>query len=401
MKILLISPFLSGLDSGNGGGVLTFRQIELLVKYHDVSFLSFSGVMSNDIEERCSQALSKICTQVKTVPITITRPQIIKAVFRSFLLLNPHLVSLCWLPTMQKTVREQLACFKPDLVWIQFPQMAQYVEICGETPCVMDVQDAYTLSGFRQAQRVHGIGKIRALLDWVCWARYEAKHYPRFAAVLTLSEQDATVLHAMSPGSRTLPIGLPLAEDVPASCEPMPMQVGFAGAFGHRPNIEGLTWFLDDIWPLVRARLPTAHFVVAGRNPPAKLIARADRGVTFAGFVPSIFDFYASNTVTVVPMVSGGGVKIKTVEAMLAGSAVVTTQIGAEGTGTTQGQEVLIEDDATRFADAVVRILLDSSLRENIANAARRHSTESFSSDAWLSRVDSILSKVMRPHAIA
>lgn len=400
MKVLVVSPFLSGLDSGNGGGVLTFRQIATLAKQHSVSVLSYSGILGTDIEDKCVQALSQICAEVTTVPLRLNKLKVAKAVLRSLCLSHPHLATLCWQPTMQAALQQQLDKLKPDLVWIQFPQMAQYVTVCGDTPCIMDVQDAYTLSGFRQAQRGRGLGRIRALLDWVCWARYEALHYPRFATVLTLSEQDANVLRAMNPHSNATSMGLPLADGVAPRGAPVPMQVGFAGAFGHRPNIEGLDWFLNEIWPQVRARVPTARFVVAGRNPPPELVARAGDGVEFSGFVPDIFDFYASNTATVVPLVSGGGVKIKTVEAMLAGSAIVATQIGIEGTGATPGQEALIEDGATAFADSVVRILLDATLRANLANSARRLGSSSFSTEAWASRINAIFSRVIKQHAV-
>ena len=179
------------------------------------------------------------------------------------------------------------------------------------------------------------------------------------------------------------------------------MRIGFAGAFGHRPNLEGLHWFLDEIWPRIRSRLPAAIFVIAGRNPPPALLARQDEAVAFAGFVPDIFEFYAANTVTVVPLVSGGGVKIKTVEAMLAGSAVVATQIGAEGTGLTAGREALVEDDPTAFADAVVRILLDADLRGRLADAARTHAAKGFSAQAWRTCVDTVFANVVKQHADA
>lgn len=398
MKILVVAPFLSGLDSGNGGGVVTFRQIAALASQHAVSFLSFSGVMARDIEEKCTQALAQVCEGVETVPLIIDRIRVAKAAFGSLSLSKPHLAALCWQASMQNALREHLARLKPDVVWIQFPQMAQYVTLCGDTPCIMDVQDAYTLSGFRHAQRVRGIGGVRAWLDWVCWARYEARHYAGFSAVLTLSEQDANVLSAMNPTSETLSMGLPLTEGVPPASAPVPMRVGFAGAFGHRPNREGLQWFLDQVWPRVLARVPNASFVVAGRNPPPEFVARVGVGVSFSGFVPDIFTFYASNSVTVVPLVSGGGVKIKTVEAMLAGSAVVATRIGAEGTGARHRQEMLVEDEPAAFADAIVSVLHDAGLRGRLADAARSHAGSQFATEAWRARIADIFSRMVKSH---
>jgi len=306
-------------------------------------------------------------------------------------LLAPELASLCHTRHMVQALHQVLASFRPDVVWIQFPQMAQYVAMCDGIPCVMDVQDAYTLSGFRQAQRRPGWGGVRGWLDWVCWARYEARHYASFSSVLTLSDQDAQVLSGMNPAVPAVCVGLPLGSTGASAVAATAGRAGFAGSFGHRPNLEGLAWFLQSVWPLVRAQRPASTFVVAGRNPPADLVASAGEGVEFAGFVPDIYDFYAANAVTVVPLVSGGGVKIKTVEAMLAGSAVVSTRIGIEGTDSRHGEHAIVHDDAAEFARAVVRVLDDDTLRCRLRAAALTHAQALFSTEGWRTRVMSVL----------
>lgn len=398
MKILVLSPFLCGPQSGNGGGVLTYRQITALSHTNEVSFVSFSGVLPDDIEAQCTQSLQGVCSNVSTTPIRISRWQVGKAALRSLMLMHPHLASICWLPGMRALLQQRIQEFKPDAVWIQFPQMAQYVVACGSVPCIMDVQDAYTLSGFRQAQRIQGLGQVRSFLDWVCWTRYEAGYYPQFAAVLTLSEQDANVLHAMAPLSKPISMGLPLANTIAPPLTPEPMRVGFAGAFGHRPNMEALQWFLDNVWPQVLQHVPEAMFVVAGRNAPEALLSQAGSTVRQAGFVSDISAFYAANTVTVAPMVSGGGVKIKSVEAMLAGTALVSTTIGLEGISAQDGQDALVADTPQAFADAIVTLLTNPALRESVAASAKARATDQFSTTAWTTRVNGILAKSVHSH---
>lgn len=399
MKILVLSPFLCGPQSGNGGGVLTYRQIAVLAKTNEISFLSFSGVQPSEVEMQCTESLGAVCSSVHTTPLQITRWQVAKAALQSLLLMHPHLASICWLPGMRAKLQQHIQEFKPDAVWIQFPQMAQYIAVCGSVPCIMDVQDAYTLSGFRQAQRIKGIGQLRSFLDWVCWTRYEAALYPKFSAVLTLSEQDANVLHAMNPLVKPISIGLPLADAQEHLHAPVPMRVGFAGAFGHRPNVEALEWFLALVWPKVREQVPDAAFVVAGRNAPDSLLTLNDSSVSVAGFVPDIGEFYASNTVTVAPMVSGGGVKIKSVEAMLAGTALVSTSMGLEGISAQDGQDALIADTPAEFASAIVSLLTHLALRERIAASAKARATEQFSTAAWTTRIAAVLAKAVPPHA--
>lgn len=391
-RVLLLSPFLYGEKAGNGGAVLCWAQLRQLAQHADLAFLGFSGVDEPAAESAHRASLALQCERVADVPLRINKPSVLKARLGSLSLANPELATLCRQPQMEQALREAIGSFRPDVVWIQFPQMAQYVECCGEVPAVMDVQDAYTLSGFRQAQRRPG---LRRWLDWVCWARYEARHYARFASVLTLSQQDAQVLQAMNPAVPAVCLGVPLGQARGSTVSPVPGRVGFAGSFGHPPNVEGLGWFLTEVWPHVMAQRSDARFVVAGRNPPAALVARAGAGVEFAGFVPDIFDFYAANTVTAVPLVSGGGVKIKTVEAMLAGSALVSTRIGAEGTECVTDVHALVEDDPRAFAQAVLRVLDSEALRARLSNTAFAHAEAIFSSDAWRGRAATLIDRLL------
>jgi hypothetical protein len=390
-RILLLSPFLYGEQASHGGAVLCWAQLKQLAAFCDLAFLGFSGTEDDASEARHRASLSTLCESVRDVRIDVRKPAVLRARLRSLSLSMPEVASLCDSPGMRRALAESVRDFRPDVVWIQFPQMAHYVQACEGVPCVMDVQDAYTVSAFRQAQRRTGLRAVRAWLDWVCWARHEARHYPRFQAVLTLSEQDAQVLSAMNPATPARCIGLPLGSTAVPDVAPVPMRAGFAGSFGHRPNVDGLLWFLAQVWPRVRSHLPEARFVIAGRNPPDELVSRADPGVEFAGFVPDIFDFYAANAVTVVPLVSGGGVKIKTVEAMLAGSAVVGTRIGLEGTGARPGLQALVEDEPEAFAEALARVLGDAGLAAGLRAAGLQHAQALFSADAWQQRARTLL----------
>jgi polysaccharide biosynthesis protein PslH len=393
-KILLLAPFLYGEKAANGGGVLCWAQLKQLTQDAELAFLSFSGIDAGATERQHQASLAQHCTSVSTVPLNVRKINVALGRLASLLLGPPELGTLCHTKAMVQALARVLHEFQPDLVWIQFPQMAQYVAYCHGLPCVMDVQDAFTLSCFRQAQRFKGLAAVRYWMDWVSWSRYEAQHYAHFKAAITLSEQDAQVLRAMNPAVNAISMGLPLGQSRQSAVACEPMRVGFAGSFGHRPNAQGVAWFIRDVWPLVLARLPKARFVVAGGNPPEALVAAQTTGIEFAGFVPDIFDFYAANSVTVVPLLSGGGVKIKTVEAMLAGSAVVSTRIGIEGTSAVHSTHALVADDAIEFATSIVQVLQTPALQERLRFAALQHAQILFSSQAWRARVNALLQQI-------
>jgi len=393
LRILIVSPFVYGSGVAHGGGVVCFTQLQQLAKHHSIAFLCFTETKLDSPENEIKQldGIKDYCDWVETVPFGFSKNKSIMANISSLALKLPRAAYLWHSSEFSSTLLSAIIKYKPDIVWIQFPQMAQYVSVCSSVKTVMDVQDAYSISCFRRARLKNGLRGCREWFDWLCWVRYEARFYEQFSSVLTLSEQDATVLRALNPATQVTSTGLPLGFSVPPAARPVPFRVGFAGSFAHPPNVEGLTWFLDCIWPRIIKTIPEARFVVAGRNPPHALVARSDTTVEFAGFVPDIAEFYASNSVTVVPLLSGGGVKVKTVEAMLAGSAVVSTPIGIEGTGAQNRLNALIAADADGVANAVISVLRDSSLRDCLAAAALSLASRNFSVDAWGEKVDAIL----------
>jgi polysaccharide biosynthesis protein PslH len=391
MRLLVLAPFLFGPCSAHGGGVLAWRELQALRRDHELTLLAFDNTEARSAEQLHREALAELGVCVRTVPFCVGTYQLLRAKLGS---LAGHIPSIVTVMQSARMVAAIQSCLKDgvDLLWVQFPQMAAYVGHAGPVPAVMDVHDAYSISAHRHALVARGAwARWRAEREWLACVRHERTWYPKYRATLTLSEQDAVTLSALQPATHARCIGLPMVDRISPALVPEPRRVGFAGSFGHTPNVVGLHWFLDEVWPLVRRELPDARFVVAGRQPPAELLARSQQGVDFAGFVDDIGAFYAANAVTVVPLLSGGGVKIKTVEAMAAGSAVVSTSIGAEGSGAAEGCHLLVADDAAAFARAVCGLLREPARREAVADAARRHAAVQFSVDAWLGRVRACL----------
>lgn len=389
MRILIISPFLYGPNATHGGGVLAWRQLSLLAQRHELSFLGFSGTETAETEQVYLAALRASCQEVRCVHFCCTRGKVLRARLSSLLVRSPGIAELMDQASMHTAIREMVPGF--DRVWIQFPQMATYVQDLGSTPALMDVQDAYTLSAFRNYRESSGLRRWIGRLEWLSCAEFEARWYPRFRHVLTLSEQEASTLKALTPDIPAVAIGLPLAGPTQPEAAPEAMRIGFAGSFGHHPNVHGLLHFLKSIWPSIHSAEPRARCVIAGREPPQSLLEAASEGIEFAGFVPDIQAFYAANAVTVVPLYTGGGVKIKTVEALLSGSAVVSTPIGAEGTGAQSGRDLIEVCSDAAFASAVVALLQNEEGRARLAASGRRHAESFFSETAWLERIEVLL----------
>lgn len=167
---------------------------------------------------------------------------------------------------------------------------------------------------------------------------------------------------------------VPIGIDV-GGCAPAPAGARgafFIGSLDYRPNVEGLLWLAHEVMPRVRLLAPSLEVVAAGSNAASELVRKVEAsGIRVVGQVSDARAFMSASGVMAVPLLSGSGVRVKIVEAMALGVPVVSTTLGAEGLGVTDGRELVIADGAEAFADALVRLERDETLRGSLASSSR------------------------------
>lgn len=333
MRLLVVAPLLYHEHCGNGGGVICARLLQGLAARHQVSFIGFG---SADAAEQASAvtALSAMCIHVKAVPLPATgrltwwRWQVAQ------LLGGPPVDARIFdRPAMHRAVREAVQSFEPEAVLLQFPYMAQYLSDCGNRPAIVDVQDVFYISRLRDyaAPRPH-VARLKRLVAWIAWTRYELFWYRRSSALMVLSDEDRAALHALVPG---VPAFTNMAAIAPRAMAthlaPRELQVGFSGNFGHPPNVDALNWLSTELAPRLAQACPGVRIVVAGRGLSDAQRASLHASIQMQGFVEDYDQFMAACQLFLAPMRFGGGVKIKVLESLACGRPVVTTPIGAEG----------------------------------------------------------------------
>jgi glycosyltransferase involved in cell wall biosynthesis len=149
------------------------------------------------------------------------------------------------------------------------------------------------------------------------------------------------------------------------------------------PNIDGVAWFLREVWSGLKQAVPGVRFLVIGRNPPAALrhLAANDAAVSFTGTVADVRPYLAKCHATVVPLLAGGGTRLKILEVMAAGVPVVSTTVGAEGLPLVADRHLLIADTAERFGAQTAVLLKDRAMADRLVEAARTEVVESHSWD--------------------
>ncbi len=277
-----------------------------------------------------------------------------------------------------------------DVVNLEFPYLGHYhlrQAPAGERlpALVVDSHEmAYDLS--RQFARAGGsLGRrLYAGANWRKLRREELGTYRDADGVYLCSAADERRLLDQAPGVRTAII--PNAADVehyqPRPVDPPPdgRTVVYFGLLSTIPNIDGVTHFARTIWPRIAAAHPQARWKIIGGRPPPSLLALAGPRIELTGFVSDLRPHLAAAAAVVVPLRLGGGTRLKIVEAMAMGKAVVSTALGAEGIEAVRGRDILIEDEPGGFADAVSRLLTEPDLAARIGQSARRLAVERY---AW------------------
>jgi glycosyltransferase involved in cell wall biosynthesis len=229
------------------------------------------------------------------------------------------------------------------------------------------------------------VRRLYAAANWRKLRREELGTYRNADGVYLCSAADERRLLDEAPDARTTVI--PNAADVdyyqprPADPPPDGRTVVFFGLLSYVPNIDGVIHLVRDIWPRIAAAHPDARCkIIGGGRPPPSVMALAGPGVELTGFVPDLRPHLAEAAAVVVPLRLGGGTRLKIVEAMAMGKAIVSTSLGAEGIEAIPGRDILVEDEPAAFAEAVNGLLAAPDLAARMGQAARRLAVERY---AW------------------
>lgn len=254
---------------------------------------------------------------------------------------------------------------------------------------VADLDDIESIVFVKKTQHSGGPwwwrAKLRHELRWL--RRTERRVAAQWDAVSLCSRLDADRFAGMTGVEPWIvPNAYAFAPTEPEPPTP-PCRLLFVGSFGYFPNTEGVAWFIETIWPRVRAALGAetgggVELTLVGFNPtPAILALGARDGITVAGNVPSVDPYYEAAHIVIAPLLAGSGTRIKLIEAAAKRRAIVTTTLGCEGLGFVDGIHAEIADDPADFAARIVRLARDARRRGELAAACYELARAAFSAE--------------------
>ena len=231
-------------------------------------------------------------------------------------------------------------------------------------------------------------------LDWRKRPRFQRSAWRRFDRVLAFGRRDAAAIAELAPEVATRVRVSPFGLALPAASDPSREQPGsllFVGNFSHQPNRDAAIWLARQIMPTVLAREPQARLRIVGSSAPAEILSLAGEKVEVISDAPSIEPHTEAAALVVAPVRTGGGMRMKVLQALAAGKAVVTTSRGSEGFDCfSEPPPLAIADDADGFAAAVAELLGDPAGRAELGHRGRAFAERHYSPGAWAARLEAV-----------
>lgn len=385
MKILLLTPQLP-YPPQQGTSLRNYHIIRGLVRRHDLSLLSFT---EQEPEADTLTVLERLNVRVQTVPAPArTVVQRLRGLLTSS---QPDLAQRLASVAFEQALAQWLQEEAFTVVQIEGLELACYIPTIRRAApggrIVFDNHNAETALQHRAMLTDRGnprrwaaalyswlqVGRLRRFESWACRAA---------DALVAVSEGDAAAMRQLVPQKAVavIPNSIDVAQyDQPFAPAqlPGPFDLLFSGKMDYRPNVDAVLWFAEAVWPLLRAERPSISWAIAGQKPHRQLERlKAESGITLTGQVETIFPYLAASTLYIMPLRIGSGTRLKLLEAMAAGMAVVSTTVGAEGFPLQSGRELVVADSAEQMAAAILELLADVDARRRLGEAARKFAAD-------------------------
>jgi glycosyltransferase involved in cell wall biosynthesis len=366
MNILWVSPFLPKIDATHAGGRALAQWIGWTAARHRVTLLCRVEPDERGDAGRLAPHLAGLHLQEFGRP---AGPGATVRIAASYARLG-------------REANRLLRTGSFDLLHVEYLETGLAIDGAARVPKLVVAIDELARPALHRLRLARGAAaRTGAWLYWRAIGRLQSRICRKFDRILTMSEHDRRTLlngdPSLSVGVLPLPCGLdlPRARDVSRA----PAEMLFVGAMHRDANIDAVRWFHGEILPRVRAEISGVRLTVAGASPPPEIQRLASAsGVEVTGFVDALEPLYARATVFVAPLRIAGGTAGKTLDALAAGCPVVTTTIGNDGIGATPAQHLLTADSPADFAAAVIRLLRDRIVRDELGESARRFATERY-----------------------
>lgn len=365
MRILFLSRWYP-YPANNGSKLRILNILRGLSRHHEIDLVSF---YSPDEGKPDQDGLKDICRTVKVVPWHEYDPTSLRSI-RGFLSFLPRSILDTYSSEMSRMLHEFAAAKKYNLIIASQIDMAVYaVELTGVPILLEEAEIGVYIQ--KAQQTLARSERFRHNLTWWKYRRYLRSLFSKVAAATVVSQHEKDLLQSTVPEAQKvaiIPNCMQLRDYEGVSVEAEPDSLIYTGSFRYDVNYEAMVWFVNEVYPLVHAQHPQARLIITG-DPAGKQLPAA-RNLLQTGVVADVRPLVAASRVALAPLQTGGGTRLKILEAMALHTPVVATSKGVEGLEANSGVHLLVADEPQDFADAVLRLLREDALHQQLATAA-------------------------------
>ncbi len=379
VRILLLTPQLP-YPPQQGTSLRNFHILKGLALRHKVTLLTFG---EQELVNGDRAVLEGVCEAVHIVEEPVREMGL--RLRRLVMDRRPDMAHRLQSAAFDEALAKLLAAEQFDVVQVEGIELAQAMtivrQVSPQSRLVFDDHNAETelqrralLTDLRNPRRwvaavysMVQVGRLRRFERWACETA---------DAVTVVSEADAGHIRVLGVNTPVTVVPncldvLELQTKLKAGGRKFGYDLVFSGKMDYRPNIDAVLWFADEIWPFIKAKRPKTTWAIVGQKPHARLERLKEmEGVTVTGWVEEVRPYLAGAAVFVMPFRMGSGTRLKLIEAMAAGKAIVSTEIGAEGFPVTDFKELLLADEAAKFANSVLTLLASGEMRRKLGREA-------------------------------
>ena len=399
-RLLFVLPFPARLDGTHGGSRVMAQLIHALGARHDIAVSYLRERDDLPIDDRLRERVVRVDeVRVPTHASLGTRIARRTAAVRGI----PAWASFANVPELARRVRELAATWRPDIVHFEYHVMGQYVNAVRDigARCILTEYEVGVLAAREHlAPASRGRGAFVAALQRRAWARFERRVVASMHAVVVFSERDRSALKPLAGAVPIVRIGI--GTQLPrVALDPLgaadPPQLVFVGNFRHPPNVDAAVRLAERVFPAVRRHVPAAVLRIVGAAPPAELRALAGGAVEVTGPVPDVTPWLDAASLVVVPLRLGGGMRVKVLEALAHGKAVVASARALEGVAIVDGVHVAIAETDDEFVARIAELIASPEARAAMATAAREWACAHLGEAAWVRQYDALYDRLLAP----
>ena len=390
MKILFISPWLPWPPFG-GALIRTFETLSYLSRENRITLLV---PLRYPEEAEHVSTLNRFCEKVITTALSDETQPVLRRLAIGLLRSRSLIQSMHYDRRLAREVQRLTSQEIYDIIHVEFSFMSPYMAFVSPRSRAKKVLWMHNIESLRFARELkfaRGARRLALMNDYIIFKSWERKALHQFDGIIAVSasEREWITQHAPSASVELVPNGVDTKFFSVANQSPTKRSIVFTALMNYPPNIDAAVWFCHEILPIIHSKHPKMSFKLVGDKPGSAILALEKRkGVYVTGRVPDIRPYLADSLALVVPLRSGGGTRLKILEAMAMGRPVVSTSQGAEGLEVTDGVDILLADTPEEFAKHIFALVADPQLGRRLGIAGRKLVETRYDWSICLRRVD-------------